>query len=331
MKRREFSTKLMLAGLTIPLLGSAPTKTSTDDVDVVTGLDRPADAVADLWALDSRHGGAALTDLAEARLASMLGQLKHVTIKPSAEPFVHAVIGEVTSATAWFAFERGDLDRAENLLKDGLYAAHCANDTALRLQILDTMAMVFNAKGEPSKAVAVAQGALDTSQRTDPQLRSLLSMRASVAHARLHDETDHERLRGEAWDLFGKTAARPDPAEWFRFFGEGEMRGLEALAQASLDHHARSAELLDGITATMAPRNRAFYRVCQATALARSGDITSSIEVFHTNLPLLTEMTSVRIAKKIRRFATALRTSQHKEAQETRRIALNLIGATSHA
>ncbi|TDD72117.1 hypothetical protein E1293_33115 [Actinomadura darangshiensis] len=330
-KRREFSSKLVLAGLAIPLLGSAHTKATTGDVDVVTGLERPADAVADLWALDSRHGGAALADLAEARLASILGQLKHVTIKPSAEPFVHAVIGEVTSAAAWFAFERGDLARAEGLLKDGLYSAYCANDTKLRLQILDTMAMVCNAKGRPANAASVAQSALDASQHADLQLRSLLSMRAAVAHARLHDETDYERLKGQAWDLLGKAAVRPDRDEWFRFFGEDEMRGLEALAQASLDHHALSAELLDGITATMAPRNRAFYRVCQATALARSGDITSSVDVFHSNLPLLTEMTSARIAKKTRRFAAALHGSPSQVAQETRRMALNLIGASSHA
>ncbi|WP_067481257.1 hypothetical protein [Actinomadura hibisca] len=330
-KRREFTSTLVLAGLSVSLIGQARPHPAADEGEVITGLQRPCDAVADLWALDAKHGGAALADLAEARLAGVLAQTKDLSLKPSQEVFLHAVIGEITSAAAWFTFESGNLNRAEQLLKDGLYAAHCANSTDLRLQILDTMAMVSSSQGKPAQALAVAQGALASSAQADPQLRALLAMRVSLGHARLGDQDGHRRLKGHAWDLLNKTGPRPDPDEWFRFFGEDELRGLEAIAQSSLGHHQRSAELLDGITATMAPRNRAFYRLCQATALAKAQDLRSSIEIFHGNLPLLTEMISARIGKKVRKYAAALAPHTDSDAQETRHIALSLIGDLPHA
>lgn len=322
-KRRDFATKLVLAGLSIPLWG--PIAGAPDDVDVITGLDRPADAVADLFALDARHGGAALVDLADARLRSIESQLRDVTLRPSDEALVHSVIGQVTAAAAWFAYERRDFERADRSLKDGLYAAHCADDTGLRLMILDTMAMVARAKKEPGKAVTIAQGALDSGTGADPQLRALLTMRVAVGHARLKDQESFSLYTGRAWDLLGKDG-RAAPDEWFKFFGVEEVHGLEAIGRKYLGHHERSAEILDGITAAMPPRNRAYYRLTQADALARSGQIRDAVEIFHSNLPLLAEMTSARITRMIRTFAAVLRSSSKGDAAETSRIALNLIG-----
>lgn len=322
-RRREFATKLVLAGLSIPIWG--PIAGAPDDVDVITSLDRPADAVADLFALDARHGGASLVDLAEARLRSIESQLRDVTLRPSDETLVYSVVGQVTSACAWFAYERRDLEKAEQRLKDGLYAAHCADDTGLRLMVLDTMAMVARAKGEPVKAVTTAQGALDSSGGADPQLRALLMMRVAVGHARLKDSKGFDQFTGKAWDLLGK-GGQGDPDEWFRFFGEEEVRGLEAIGRRYLGQHARSAELLNGITATMPPRNRAYYRLMQAEALARSGQTGDAVEIFHGNLPLLAEMTSARITRLIRSFAMVLASSRTSDAVETSRLALRLIG-----
>ncbi|MFC5183197.1 helix-turn-helix domain-containing protein [Actinomadura harenae] len=328
--RREFSTKLVLAGLTIPLIGRSASATGAD-VDIVTGLDRPADAVADLYALDAKHGGAALVELAEARLSSLLAQLKQITLKPSDEPFVYSVVGQVNTAAAWFAYERGDLDRAENLLKDGLYAAHCASDVGLRLQVLNILAMVSRSLNHPAKAVAAAQGAIDAGSRADPQLRALLSMRLSLGHARLRDAHAYERFKGEAWDLLGMSTGQTDPSEWFRFFGEEEMHGLEAIGQTFLGRHAEAADLLEDATASMPPRNRAYYRLTHAEALARSGNGKHAIDVFHENLPLLTEMTSARITDKVRDFAGTLHAVPGDDAFQTRRIALSLIGESPHA
>lgn len=328
--RREFSTKLVLAGLTIPLIGGTASASGLD-VDIVTGLGRPADVVADLYALDAKHGGAALVELAEARLSSLHSQLKQITLKPSDEPFVYSVIGQVTTAAAWFAYERGDLDRAENLLKDGLYAAHCASDVGLRLQVLNILAMVGNALNHPAKTVSAAQGAIDAGTRADPQLRALLSMRLSLGYARLGNVQEHERFKGDAWALLEKTASRGDPSEWFRFFGEEEMHGLEAIGQTFLGRHAQAADLLENTTASMPPRNRAYYRLTHAEALARSGNGKHAIDVFHENLPLLTEMTSARITDKVRDFAGTLDAVPGDDAFQTRRVALSLIGESPHA
>ncbi|MBO2448369.1 helix-turn-helix domain-containing protein [Actinomadura barringtoniae] len=331
-RRREFGTTLMLAGLAIPLFGGTGTRRAADsDVNVINGLERPSDVVADLFDLDARHGGAALVDLAEARLSSINRQLGQVSLKPSDEPFVYAVVGEITAAAAWFAYEHGDLNRAQERLKDGLYAAHCAGDAGLRFQVLDTMAMVARAKDEPVKAVAIAQGALDTERPVDPQLRALLAMRIALGHARLGDEARYESFRGTTWDLLGKAGSSPLQDEWFRFFGESEVLGLEAIAQGYLGHYARSAALLCGITASMQPRNRAYYRVLQADALALSGEIGEAIRVFDDNLALLTEMTSARITRKIRNFAATLQGNPRDDARQTCRMAFSLIGAPSHA
>jgi transcriptional regulator with XRE-family HTH domain len=330
-RRREFGTTLMLAGLAIPLSsGTEARRAANSGVNVINGLERPSDVVADLFDLDARHGGAALVDLAEARLSSIERQLGQVSLKPSDESFVYAVVGEITAAAAWFAYEHGDLNKAQKWLKDGLYAAHCAGDAGLRFQVLDTMAMVARAKDEPAKAVAIAQGALETERQVDPQLKALLAMRAALGHAKLGDEARYESFRGTTWDLLGKTGSSPLQDEWFRFFGESEVLGLEAIAQGYLGHYARSSALLRGITESMQPRNRAYYRVLQADALARSGEIGEAIRVFHDNLALLTEMTSARITRKIRLLARTLQRSPRDDAQQTCRMAFSLIGEPLH-
>ncbi|MFD0857333.1 helix-turn-helix domain-containing protein [Actinomadura adrarensis] len=328
-KRREFTQRIVLAGLAIPLAGSG--LPGSESVDVVDGLERPADVVADLYALDSRYGGASLVDLAEARLATLIRQLKHVTLKPAEEPFVHSVIGQVATAAAWFAYERGDVERADAFLKDGLYAAHGGGDTDLRLQVLNIMSMTANAADEPAKTIAIAQGALDAGGRVDPQLKALLTMRLALGHARVRHRREFEEAKAIAWDDLGRTPSLAHRAEWFRFFGEQEMHGLEAIGRIFLGDHRTAADLLEDATTDMLPRNRAYYSVMYSAALVRSGEVNAGIESFHRNLPLLVEMTSHRISDKVREFTQALAPYGTADAQETRRIARGLIGGSSHA
>jgi hypothetical protein len=326
-RRREFGQKVLLAGLTIPLAGVRSSESTVGAVDVVTGLEQPSDVIADLWALDAVYGGAALADMAENRMASVTRQLKLVTIKPSDEPLVQAMLGHIATAGSWFAAEGGDLARAKRLLKEALFSVHGTGNTALRLHVINNMAMNSRALGDSAKSVAISLEALESAPHADPRLKALLAMRCALGYADVGNDTGYDKMRGLAWDYLGKSNG-PARDEWFKFFGEPEMHGLNGIGQAKLGHHAAMVSLESETLQAMGPRNRAYYQVLRATSLVKSGEHTRGIDAFHESLPLLLEVTSSRVADNVRDFVAALQPVPGPNVDQARQIALTLIGGS---
>lgn len=300
-KRRTFGKAAIGITLAIPLAGTE----AGERLDVTRM--RPNDAVADLYALDDRFGGAAVADLARRRLLSLTRQVDRAVLAPSAETRVQSVIGELATCCAWFYFDSGDPRRARVLDSDALCAAHLANDTDLQIEVLASMSMRSRRDNKPGEALNLAESALSAARGADPRIKALLSMRIALAEAKRQDKAAFNKYRRRAWADLERASGDERPA-WFQFFDEREMAAMEALGLMDLGHNAEAARIFgDAVDKEHTfMRNKAVRSAARAQALIASGEPDQAADVITKTLPVLTEVTSARLVERLAAVRTAL-------------------------
>lgn len=291
----------------VQMLSSLPGDTDPEPVDV-TKLD-PGDVASDLYALDDRYGGGALTDLAERRLRSIADQIEAVSLPSSAQAQVHRVMGELSVCAGWMAYDAGQQERAGRLYKDALYFAHLANDKPLRIHVLGHMSMQANRLHRTGDAVHLAEAALSDARGTDPRLRSLLTMRIARAASQSHDNALLRESRRKAWHLLERAGTDQERPSWFRFFDEMELTGLEGICASYTGRHDEAAAAFQQVVKRNGSylRNKAVYTALLAESLARGGRVEESLAVVHDALPVLTQVTSPRMLERLADASSALR------------------------
>ncbi|HEY7144289.1 MAG TPA: helix-turn-helix transcriptional regulator [Streptosporangiaceae bacterium] len=293
-RRREFGKAIVISLIPGVAGGAEP-----GPVDV-TRLD-PADVVSDLYALDDRYGGGALADLAERRVRSIADQLGNVSLSPWAETRVHRILGELNACAGWVAHDAGQQARAARLYKDALYFAHVANDKRMRVHVLSNMSMQATHLDRPDEAAHLAEAALSDASGTDPRLHSLLTMRIARAASQRGDRQALQDSRRSAWRLIERASPSTEAPSWFRFFNELELTGLDGICAARIGQHDRAVAAFRQVVdhpGTYA-RNKAVYTALLTESLARSGQVEESLAVVHGALPLLTQVTSVRMLERL--------------------------------
>lgn len=300
-KRRTFGKAAIGITLAIPLTGAEP----GERLDVTRM--RPNDAVADLYALDDRFGGAAVADLARRRLLSLTRQVDRAVLAPSAETRVQSVIGELATCCAWFYFDSGDPRRARALDSDALCAAHLANDTDLQVEVLASMSLQANRNDKPGESLNLAESALSAARGADPHLKAMLRMRIALAEAKRRHKAAFNRQRNLAWANLERASGDEQPA-WFQFFDERELAAMEALGLMDLGCNAEAARIL-GDTVDKEHtfmRNKAMRSAACAQALIASGEPDQAADVITKTLPVLTEVTSARVVERLAAVRAAL-------------------------
>lgn len=300
-KRREFGKAAIGVTLAIPLQGTAP-----DEPVDVTLLD-PGDVVADLYQLDDRYGGAAVADIAQRRLDSVLRQMACVSLKPTVETRMDSVIGELATCAAWLYFDAGSPHRARSLDTEALYAAHRANDQGLQVEVLADMCMQAKTAKKYNEAINLAESALTIARGADPRVRALLSMRIAITAAQKNDRHTFTRARRNAWNHLERS--RPgNRRAWFQFVDELELAGLEALALLHLGQAAQAATILTDVVAQQHSyvRNKAYYSAVLAETLIAAGRPDDAVATVGEALPMFTEMTSTRTFSRLGKVRAGL-------------------------
>jgi hypothetical protein len=300
-KRRDFGRATLGVTLALPFVGSA----DYQPVDV-TKLS-PDDAVADLYALDDRYGGAAISGIAQRRLVSLKHQLNKASLGPSAETHVQSVIGTLATCAAWLTYDAGDAAKARTLDAEALYAGHVTNNRDLQIEVLASMSMQANAVGRPKEALNLAESGATVARTADARVRSLLAMRAASAAAAMADERHFAKARSDSWRLLEQSRNDDRPA-WFQFFDERELIGLEACGLIRLGRYRDAATLLQELVAeqNIFLRNRLYYSVIHAEALIGSGEPDGVAAALSGALPMITEVASTRILRRLKTIRTRL-------------------------
>ncbi|AWK08911.1 hypothetical protein DDQ41_08220 [Streptomyces spongiicola] len=233
--RRTFLASTTAAGAALTIQPSNAGRVGTSDVAALrAGLES-------LTGLDDKRGGhAALERSALAGAAECLSKQDKAGSQRVRQRLL-ALAADFTATAAWSTIDARQLDRADSRLKEALYLARMADDSATELRVWNSLAMLAHQRKEHGQAVDAGYAAQATGiTRRDPLFASLAHARTAVGHSNRGDRQAALRSFGFAEEMLSK--AEPDTARppWIAFYGPAELYALGAIVRDRLGFAAEA-------------------------------------------------------------------------------------------
>lgn len=253
--------------------------------------------VPQLFALDDRHGGTLVAEIAASCTRQVDRLLANADYSEATGRLLRIAHGELAEMSGWLHFDAGQLAQAEAGYAKALQAAHLADDLNLEVLVLASMSMLARTRGRPRDGVQLAQLAQRrASGWATPRLASLLAAREAVCWAQQRDAAAASAAMRRAAHTFRPEVDADDPA-WIDFYDAAELTAHRATAAAYLGRHDQAVDhfrtVLDGLRPEF-QRNRAMYTVRLGQHLLALGDEAGACTTVDPVLPLLTEVRSGR-------------------------------------
>lgn len=294
--RRRFVIGLsaVLALPTLPTCG----RLGLGDVDAIQA------AAAQLHALDDRHGGAELADVAAAYVDHVETSARSCTYGATVQKRLHASIGELAASAGWFAYDGGQQDAARRWWDMAIRYATLAGDTILQARIWSYMARQACDLGHGGEAVAIARVALDsTRNRREPRLSALLHARVALGHSLTGERGRTGQSLHRAEQMLDR--APVDTMAWLAFCGPAEIAGQAALCDYNLGRFGDAADR-DVDAASLLPaefgRNSFAIQVSLARNEVAAGRADAALAAGHRALDLLPGVKSPRWGRHLATF-----------------------------
>ncbi|MER6616295.1 XRE family transcriptional regulator [Streptomyces xantholiticus] len=268
--RRTFLASTTMAGASLPF---TPRSTGRVGTSEVAGLRASLES---LTGLDDKRGGH--TELERAALAGAADCLNKQDRASSQRirQRLLSLASDFTATAAWSSVDARQLDRADAQLKEALYLARMANDSATEMRVWNSLAMLAHQRKEHGQAVDAGYAAQATSiTRRDRLFASLAHARTAVGHANRGDRQAALRSLGFAEDMMGKVDPEMSRPPWIAFYGPAELYALGAIVRHRLGD-AAEAEAVSHRALAVLPqkfrRNRALATARLAIAQLHQGD-----------------------------------------------------------
>jgi transcriptional regulator with XRE-family HTH domain len=271
---------------TVLALPALPTKGRLGfrDIDAIQA------ASARLHALDDRHGGAELADVAAKYVEHVEAAARACTYGSSVQKSLHTSIGDLAASAGWFAFD-GDLQATARRWWDlALRYGVLAGDVVLQARVWSYMARQAAHLGHGGEAVAIARVALDSTRHgRDPRLSALLHSRVALGHSLTGE-------RGRAGQSLHRAdqeldRAATDTVPWLEFCGPAELAGQAALVDYHLGAFGRAVERdeeASGLLSADFGRNSFATQVSLARNQLAAGHADAALVAGHRAVDLMT-------------------------------------------
>lgn len=268
-------------------------------------------AVTTIYSHDHDHGSAALRRDASNVLHIAYEWLRDGAYTEKTGNRLRTATGYLSIAAGWLSYDSGRAADARSLYGEALAAARIADDPGLEGHAFGCLSLLAKASGRPREAISAAQGAQSVVRAYgSSRLLSLFAMREAGGWALLGDRGAADQAIVRAHRLYAKGPAESDP-EWLEFYTPAELAGLEALARADLDQHARAAAgaeqavLLHG---DQFARNKALYTADVAIqhAVRERPEPEAAAEAAGRVLAYLPEVRSDRLLQQLQNVESAL-------------------------
>ncbi|MEJ8640163.1 XRE family transcriptional regulator [Streptomyces sp. MS2.AVA.5] len=269
--RRTFLASTTMAGASL----SQSTTRSTGRIGTgdVAGLRASLES---LTGLDDKRGGhAELERAALAGAADCLGMQDRASSQRIRQRLL-GLASDFTATAAWSNVDVRQLDRAHGQLKEALYLARMANDSATEMRVWNSLAMLAHQRKEHGQAIDAGYAAQATSvTRRDRLFASLAHARTAVGHANRGDRQPALKSLGVAEDLLSKADPHAVRPSWIAFYGPAELYALGAIVRDRLGYAAEAEAASYRALAALPDqfrRNRALATTRLALAQLHQGD-----------------------------------------------------------
>jgi hypothetical protein len=302
MDRRKFTT--LAGGLVV--LAALPVPARADQAHVRY----LQSTLTQLRAQDHTVGGGALLPQALQHFAHARRILDESDHTATIGRELLVVTADLGNQCGWFAYDANNQPLARHLYGEAALLADSAGAGEQRVHVYANMLQqcVYLARhtGRQSyarEALRFADRAADAARHEpSPALHALISLRQSLAHARLGDEIAFRSAITTTRRELDRGPHETDPT-WTKFVSHSEITGYEAMARAQLGAPAQAAGLYQTVLDDTArsPRDQACYRALLAGTLVQAGDLKQAISHGMAILPDLgTTLTSVRVLRDLR-------------------------------
>lgn len=207
-----------LARLAFPV--TAATLLPQDEQVTDDHVDELRSCIANLVALDGRHGGVELVPMAERVFRTASRRLTAGRCPSRLEPDFAATVAELGEVAGWLAFDATRFERARAINLEALHHARLAGDSSMELFLLGNMAMQAQESGQAQEALRIV--GLMERFRLSPRLRIMVALRRARAAADLGDERSF-RLIQRAKRAVDDSVQDSDP-EWAWWVDLRELR-----------------------------------------------------------------------------------------------------------
>ncbi|MBV9013094.1 MAG: helix-turn-helix domain-containing protein [Pseudonocardiales bacterium] len=316
--RRGFTT--MAAGFATSAALPAPARVDAAHVRYLRAV------LARLRSQDRTVGGGALLPQALRHFAHARRMLDESDYSATIGRELLVVTTDLGIDSAWLAYDANNQMLARQLYGEAALLADSAGDNAQRAYLYANMVQQSNwiarytgGKYLAREALRFADRAADAARyEPSPTLHSLISLRRSLAHARLGDEV---AFRSAITAAKRELDRGPHEADSWRtqFVSHSEVTGHEALGRAQLGKPTQAVQLYQSVLDDTArsPRDLANYRADLAGALVQAGDIEQAIAQGLMVLPDLgTTLTSGRVLQRLRPVRAAADTATAAEFRD---------------
>jgi hypothetical protein len=273
----------------------------------------------ELYKLDDRSGGAAISDVAQWCLREVDALLNTADYDEAAGRELQLAFGELAEMTGWLDFDAGRGSTAQYRFGEALRAAQLADNLNLEVLVLASMNMLARHRGRPREAIQLVQLAQRRAAGWGtPRLLSLLSAREAVCWAQAGDSQSAQNAIHRALRLFQVDRTDDDPS-WLEFFTAAELAAQQASVHSYLGRHGRAVEHLMISLDTLGSefsRNRALYTARLALAHLGQGDERQACQLLGASVPLFKRVWSGRTTAHLGEAIDAVRTSTAPYARE---------------
>lgn len=221
-------------------------------------------------------------------------------------------VADLASVAGWTSFDAGLHKTAQRYFVLGLHAAKEAGDKALGAHLLNCMSRQMGHLKRPADAlelVRLAQyGARNDATATTRAMLCALEARYLAVTGQMRE---FDRAVGLAEDSFGHADPGSDP-DWAQFFDASEFYATigvcHQIAAASRPEHAGTAADMIARAIGSRPagrvRSRAFDHIGLARTRLLQGECEGAATAADTALGLLGELSSSRVADRLRELLT---------------------------
>jgi transcriptional regulator with XRE-family HTH domain len=310
--RREFTTGAVLAalGLTEPLRELITARTTDSSAIIGAEHIRLVQAAVErieahdsaLGAADLRVGVGGLRQQVEQWLNGA-----NYTVHRGADE-LQALLGELNAWAGWLAFDADDHDGARRYLQDALVQARLTDDPQLEVRALSYICLVTRDR-RPQQSLQCAEAALRLARGwATPRLTTLLHLRAARAHATLREPKAFGREIANAKGQLDRGVHDDDPL-YVHFVTPQEVAGITGLSHLAMGDPRRAATEFRALIENpdhRYERNRGYYTVRLAEAVAQQHDIRQASEIGLSAIPLVTKLGSGRTARHLHALRTTI-------------------------
>ena len=300
--RRAFAINTALAGLGIATpLRDWITSPQVPQHLGMEHMQQVSETILAFRRADAAVGGDSLCDVAIAMHRRLTRWEREASYSRQVGEALQDCLGDLEVQTGWLALDAERRQDSRHYLHEAFVRARLRDDPRLEVRALQQLSMLVR-DANPTEALRFAEAAQRIAAPwATPRLKTLLHLRATLAHAKAGDASGFGRELVKAKTQFDRGTALDDPP-YLQFVNTLEMTGIEGAGHLALNRPDRASSLFaEGLVDPdpLFRRNLVLTRVDVADALYQQGDYVEAGRVANDLVPAVASIESRRTRKRL--------------------------------